>query len=394
MPKLTKRFLDSVKLPKQEKKQTFYWDSQLPNFGIRVTVGGLVSYVIQYRNGQNKSRRLTFAKYPIGISPEVARKKARELLSMAALGDDPALEKQQARNTLTVGELVERYLEEHARPHKKERSIKEDERLLERHILKKFKSRSITEVTRADVTKFHNVMRSKPYQANRCLALLKTMFNLAENWQLIEPGANPCKFVKPFPEKNRERYLSQDELRRLGKALSIADRKKTESPAVIGALSLLLFTGCRLREILTLKWEYVDFENSRLNLPDSKVGARVIYLNDEAVEVLIRLKSTVQNGQWVIPGQRNGKPMVNITKPWERIVKRAKITNLRLNDLRHTYASHGVKVGASIPLIGGLLGHTQSSTTERYAHLSDDPLRQTSDAIGESLSKAMEGVRE
>ena len=231
-------------------------------------------------------------------------------------------------------------------------------------------------------------MRDKPYQANRVLALLSKFFNWCEKHGYRPDSSNPCRHIEKFKEQRRERFLSPLELARLGEALTEAETNDTTSPYVIAALRLLVLTGARLSEILTLKWSYVDYENNLLRLPDSKTGAKVIYVNAPALQILSDLPR-LEGNPFVICGKREGARLINPQKPWRRIRKAAGLDDVRIHDLRHSFASVAAGSGQSLPVIGALLGHTQPQTTARYAHLAADPLRAASDAIGGRISDAM-----
>jgi integrase len=229
-------------------------------------------------------------------------------------------------------------------------------------------------------------MRKKPGAANRVLALLSKMFNLAERWGLRPDGSNPCRHVERYRENQRERFLSPEELGRLGDVLRDVERDAIEPPSVVAAIRLLILTGARRSEILRLRWEHVDLERGVLRLPESKTGERVLYLNPPAVEVLSRLE---QRGPWVLP-TASGTGPVSLSNPWTRIRDRAGLANVRVHDLRHSFASVGAGAGLGLPIIGKLLGHTQAATTQRYAHLADDPMRQASEVIGQRIAAALD----
>jgi integrase len=216
------------------------------------------------------------------------------------------------------------------------------------------------------------------------------MFNLAEKWGERPDGSNPCRHVEKYPEHKRERFLSEVELAQLGDALAKAEQDRSESPFVVAAIRLLVFTGARRNEILTLKWEHVDFERACFRLPDSKTGAKTVHLNAPTLELLSELPRIAGN-PYVIPGERPGAHLVNIEKPWRRIRAQAGLDGLRLHDLRHSFASFGAGAGLSLPIIGALLGHTQAATTARYAHLAADPLKQASERVGREIAAAMKG---
>ncbi|MCH6591248.1 MAG: tyrosine-type recombinase/integrase [Proteobacteria bacterium] len=385
MTKLTNR---TVAATRPRDRDVFVWDDELPGFGLRVKPSGVKSYVIQYRNRHNDSRRITIGRHGV-IGPEKARRKAKKMLADVQDGADPATERKDDREAPTVAELAEKYLREHAAPHKKPRSVEEDQRLLRLHVLPALGRKKVAGITRADITGLHHAMRDTPGAANRTLALLSKMMNLAEKWGLRPDGSNPCRHVDKYPERKMERFLSVDELGSLGAVLAEAERTATELPSVIAAVRLLMFTGARLGEILNLEWSHVDFERSCLRLPESKTGAKVIHLNAPALEVLNGIER--DGSPWVIAGRDPDKPLVNLRKPWHRIRKAAGLDNVRLHDLRHSFASVGAAGGLSLPMIGALLGHTQAATTQRYAHLAADPLKQAADMIGERIRAAING---
>ncbi len=385
MTKLTNRTVAAIK---PGDRDLFVWDDELPGFGLRVKPSGVKSYILQYRNQHNVSRRYTLGRHGV-IGPEKARVKAKSLLAGVRDGADPATERKEAREAPTVADLAERYMAEHARPKKRPSSARTDANNLRLHVLPALGRKRAAVVTRADIADLHYAMRETPGAANRTLALISKMMNLAEKWGWRPDGSNPCRHVDRYPERAMERFLSGDELGRLGAGLSEAERTATELPSVIAAIRLLMFTGARLGEILNLEWEQVDFERACLRLPESKTGAKVIHLSAPALEVLNGIER--DGSPWVIAGRDPDKPLVNLRKPWHRIRAMAGLDDVRLHDLRHSFASVGAAGGLSLPMIGALLGHTQAATTQRYAHLAADPLKQAVDMIGERIRAAMNG---
>jgi integrase len=392
MSKLTKR---EVEAAKPEGKDVFLWDSEIPGFGVRVKSSGVRSYVLQYRNAEGRSRRLTIGRHGI-LTVEQARREARRLLAGASTGKDPSQEKVDRRKGSTVTALCERYLCEYALPHKKPRSIAEDRRLIEKHVLPALGALKVDAVTERDLSRLIHGLRETPYQANRVRSLLSKVFAMAEKWGFRARRTNPVPFVERFKEKPRQRFLSAAELSRLGGALQEIERlggvpRGIElyriGPEVIGALRLLLFTGARLNEILTLRWSEVDFEGACLHLADSKTGEKTVYLGTPALEVLASLPRG--ENPWVIPGGRPGSHLVNLRKPWVKILEFAGLEKIRLHDLRHSFASIAAGASLGLPIIGKLLGHTQAETTQRYAHLADDPLRAAAEEVGKRIAEAM-----
>ena len=379
--KITKRTVDAAK-PGET-----IWDSALPGFGLRVFASGARSYVLKYRRG-GVQRWFTIGRHG-KWTPDQARSEAMRLLGRIENGEDPASKRVSERNAATVAEFADRYLKEFSNTHKKASTARHDAANLKNYILPALGKMRIRDVTQADVARFHLSLKKTPYLANRCRALLSHMFGKAEAWSERPEGTNPTRHVEKFKEKARNRFLSTEELKRLGGALSDGEREG-ESPYTIGAIRLLLFTGARLSEILTLRWEHVDFQARLLRLPDSKTGEKTVALPAPALQVLESLPR--QDGNpFVICGRRTGARLVNLQKPWSRIRERAGISDVRLHDLRHSFASIGASGGMGLPLIGSLLGHKQAQTTMRYAHLANDPRLNAADTIAAEISATMAG---
>ena len=217
--------------------------------------------------------------------------------------------------------------------------------------------------------------------------------NLAEAWGLRLTGSNPARHIKKYREQKRERYLTRQELQHLGAVLADPKTKAVESPFVIAAIGLLVLTGARLTEILTLRWDHVDLAHQVLRLPDSKTGAKLIYLNTAAIN-LLRTMPRMAGNPYVIAGKNRGARLINLQKPWRRIRAKANLTDVRIHDLRRSFASVAAGTGMSLPMIGKLLGHSQPATTARYAHLAVDPIRTASNLIGAELTAAMHGQQD
>lgn len=383
MPKLTKRIIDSA-----EPKDTdyFIWDEEIPGFGVRVLRTGKKSYVVQYRAG-GRTRRYSFSQHGVMTADE-ARKQARELLVSVDKGENPSEEARTQRLAPTMADLCERFMDEHVRHRCKPSTQGEYRRAVELFIKPEIGSHKVQDVTRADIARLHHKHRDTPYQANRTLGVLSKLFNLAEVWNLRPDGSNPCRHVKKYREEKRERFLSPDELNRLSMALNDAERDGSEGVHFIAAIRLLILTGCRLGEIQTLKWSYI--QPGYLALPDSKTGAKKVYLGEAAMEVLDAVPRLPGN-PYVICGTVEGQHLQDLQKPWRRLRQRAGLPDLRIHDLRHSFASAAVGMGESLPMIGKLLGHSQVQTTARYAHLADDPLRASSERVSALLAARMKG---
>ena len=290
---------------------------------------------------------------------------------------------------LQVARLVHEGLEpmdEYAPGHLKPGTAALYRKIIDKRILPRLGRRRVADIGRADASALHHDMRSVPGHANRTLGVLSRMLTLAEVWEMRPEGVNPCRFVRKYPEQKRERFLSDDEYRRLGAALRDAEREGFAAPAAIAAIRLLMLTGCRSGEILSLRWEHVDPDRGELRLPDSKTGARIVHLGEPAIAVLRGLQRS-EDGPWVIPGQKRGAHLAFLHGPWYRIVERAGIGNLRIHDLRHSFASGGLLVGEGLSMIGKLLGHHKVQTTARYAHLANDPVKAAANRIASRIAK-------
>ena len=389
--KITKRVVDRLE------PGAFVWDQ---GFGVKATDTGAKVYVVSYRIGQRK-RRYTIGRHGAPWTPDNARKEANRLLTLVGAGVDPMEAKTAGRTAPTVRELAERFLTEHVAAKRKASTAKLYRGIVDKVILPTLGSRAVTDVTRADLATLHHRLRRTPVHANRTLLVVSKMMNLAERWGLRADGSNPARHVERYPEQARQRYLSTGEFRRLGEVLAAAERGPVEvsgepelvtlSPTALAAIGLLIFTGARREEILSLKWAHVDLEHGVLRLPTSKTGFKVVVLNAPAITILAALPR-VEKNPYVLPGLRKGRHLVNVTATWHVVRALAGIKDVRIHDLRHSMASVAADAGLSLPVIGKLLGHTQAQTTQRYAHLSADPLKVAAEMIGERIVAAMSGA--
>ena len=383
----------------------FLWDTDLAGFGLKATPAGRKVYVVQYRlgGGRTRTRRITIGSHGSPWTPDGARKEAKRILGKVANGEDPADERIALRKDLSIAELCDLYLTEGV-THKKATTIAMDRCRIERHVKPLLGRRQISEITRRDIEKFQqqivsgetrassktkprgrSVVRGGAGAATRTIGMLGAIFAFA-----VERGLrpdNPVRGVRRAPDRKRERFLSSVELTRLGQALSRAE-KESVNPLAIAAIRLLVLTGCRRNEVLTLQWDDVNIEGGRLRLQDSKTGARVVRLAEPARQVLIQLPRIAGNS-YVFPSTTGDGHLVNLQKTWNRVRHDAELDDVRLHDLRHTFASVAAGSGESLLIIGSLLGNKTASATQRYAHLSDDPVQdaaeRTSGMIGSLL---------
>jgi integrase len=409
--RITKRAVEALK---PNRREFTAWDDNVTGFGVRVRPSGAKSYVVVYRAGSGRGapvRRYTIA--AIGkITPQGARARAKAILGAVAHGHDPADQKTVERGTPTLAELADRFMSEHVAAKRKGRTAEFYRDILDRIVKPAVGTTKADKLTRLHIEKLHLSLSKTPSQANRMLAVVGSMYTFARRAAIVSEGINPARGIDKFKESRRERFLTTEELERLGSAIREAEssgipwkldetgpnakhvakavRVTKINPYAAAALRLLLFTGCRLREILHLRWEHVDLERGCLFLPDSKSGRKTVILNAPALAILDGLERV---GSYVVPGDDPNQPRHDLKRPWSAVSTRAGLTGVRLHDLRHTYASFGASGGLGLPIIGRLLGHAQAATTARYAHLDNDPLRRASEDIGGRIAAALDGSR-
>ena len=383
MTRISRKTVDALSARERE---YMLWDCDVRGFGVRVHPSGRKVYLVKYRH---RGRVIKKTIGPHGtIPPVAARARAAEIITAARTGRDMKGRVLQLRKeeAATMHDLAGRFLAEYVAVHCKPSSAHSYGIAIRRHVLPRLGGRRVAEITRGDVAAMHHQMRGTPFAANRTLGILSAMFTAAELWELRPQGSNPCRYVKRFRERRRERFLSDEEYRRLGAALREAEDTGTVAGAAVAAIRLLMLTGCRLSEIMTLQWDQVALEAGELRLPDSKTGAKVVHLGEPARAVL-RGVARKEGNPWVITGRRPGRRLASLHFPWGRIRKRAGLDDVRLHDLRHSFASGGLLVGEGLQMIGKLLGHSQVQTTARYAHLADDPVKEAADRIAGRISE-------
>ncbi len=362
-------------------KDAVFWDRELPGFGVRVYPTGRKVYVVQTRT-KGKSKRVTVGLHG-DLTAEQARNEAVRLIARIKAGEP--LTGKEAEAEPTVADLAERYQREYVAMHCKPATVKHYGLMLHKHILPGLGELRVSEVERKDILKFQYRLSDMPTAANRCVDILVKMFNLAELWEMRPPGRNPCKSVRRYKvEPHKERFLTPEELARLGRTLDVAPAERLASRHAAAAIRLLVLTGCRRNEIMGLAWDDLDFEAGEMRLNDSKVGARIVPLPPAAADVLASLPRVAGN-RWVFPGKKKGTHQVNINDSWDRVRRHAGLDGVRLHDLRHTFASRALAIGEGLPMIGKLLGHTQVNTTARYAHLARESVRASTAKVAGSI---------
>ena len=384
MAKLTKRYTDSLARPD---KECILWDDELSGFGLRLYPSGRKVYVVQYKL-HGRTRRKTLGKHGL-VTADEARKDARLVQADVARGADPSADRKARLRSPSIKELGDRFLQEHVALHCKPTTHYDYRNLLRNVVNPVLGGIKVSEITFADIQAFHLKRRDTPYQANRGVMVLSKMLNLAEDWGLRPMNSNPTRRIKRYPEEEKKRYLDEAEQERLGIVLADMLQSGEISRYVFAAFYLLLLTGCRLGEIQKLKWEYVT--RTHLELLDSKTGRRRIPLPRDARTLLDSLERREGN-PYVILGSHGTGYYNDLQKPWRKIRSRAGLDDVRVHDLRHTYASVAVMNGIDPFMLKETLGHKNLSTTLRYAHLSDDAVQKAAGQIASRLAATLGSV--
>lgn len=360
------------------------WDKDVPGFFARKNASGSISFILKTRV-QGKQRKLSLGKLGV-VTVEKARDLARDYAFSARKGIEPRPDAP-ANPSPLMKDAIAAFIETYGM-RIKPRTKEEYERMLKLHVLPRFKKKTVKDITQADVRAMHEAMGKTPRNANNVLTALSKMmtWSIERGWR--DKDSNPCKGVVRYRETRRNRYLSPDEAKRLGDTLRRVIGDGTENMYVVAAIWLIIFTGARRNEVLTLKWDYVDQERRMLVLPDSKTGPKSILLNRHALAVLAGL-TKVKGNPYVFIGHVTGKSLINIAKPWERIRKLAKLPGLRLHDLRHSFGNRAIDAGGTTRVLGILLGHSDEDTTAIYAHVSDSRAVQLVDATGDLIAQSM-----
>ena len=361
-------------------KETVFWDRELPGFGVRLYPSGSKIYVVQSR-GPTGIRRISLGRHGEIIAEE-ARKQAGAAIARIKSGKDPV--PAMRGRALTVADLAERYMEGHVIVRCNAHTQRIYAGSLRNHILPALGRIPVASVGRTDVAALHYGLRETPRAANRALMVLSTMFSLAEAWGLMPLGGNPCRFVLRYKEGRRERFLTEEEYRRVGRALCALEAESPIRARAVAALRLLMLTGCRLGEVLTLQWSDIDQKAGELRLRDSKTGARMVPLTPAGLQVLSGIMR-VRQSSWVFPGPWPDRHLSQLTTFWHRVREQAEVRDVRIHDLRHSFASRALALGLALPMIGRLLGHTDIASTARYAHLARDAEKLAAARVGGSI---------
>ncbi len=405
MPKLTKRFVDSLK-PDAAGKDLFVWDAgdgSLKGFGIRIKPSNAASFLVQYRNKEGRTRRMVIGKVGT-IAPEEARNQARKKLVAVSNGSDPSAERHDIRKSVTVSELCDLYTKD-AEGRIKPSTLAMDKSRIECHVKPLIGNLSVRSLTLTDIERFQvNIAAGKTAKkrekkgrsglltggrgvAARTVGMLGTILEFALRRKIISD--NPARGVKKFEDGKNKRFISEDELKALGKAIREAE---TENKIAVAAIIALLLTGCRKNEILALPWDLLDTKSRCIRFKDTKSGAQTRHIGVSAVN---HLSAQPKNSdKWIFPAERGDGHFIGLPKVLERLCKKAELKDVTVHVLRHTFASVAAELGYSELTIAGLLGHTMQGVTARYSHLPDRALLTAADAVSAHIMAALNGKQE
>lgn len=392
--KLTKKTIEAL-----ESNGTRYEirDEELKGFSIRVGVTGEKSFYLTYRAGKGRAaplRRLHIGTFP-SMTVEQARQIIKLKLAQIAMGGDPAQEVKEEKVTPFFPEVMEHFLKEHV-----EAKLKPSTQVLYRMVARKhaipaFRRLKATEVAHRHIAKLHHDLQNTPYLANRCAAVLSKFFDWCEKNGYRDRGSNPVRGLEKYREEKRLKFMESSELEAIGEGIAKLEEQAAIDPTITAALKVMLLTGARCSEILTLKWEYFNESKEKALLPNSKTGVKVLPIPPAAWEVISALPHV---NEYCFPGRWGKGHIINVKDTWKRICEAGGLSGWRIHDLRHAFASYAVNSGKSLPIIGKILGHSQASTTSRYAHLAENPVAQaaaeTAEGLAQELNLGMSKVKQ
>ena len=376
--RLTKRIVDGLK---PGGKDAIFWDRDLAGFGVRVHATGRKLYIVQSR-GPAGLKRATLG--PAGEKTvEERRREAAAAIDRIKRGEDP--KPPEPAPEPTVADLAALCLKNHVAARCKPRTAKNYRIAIECHILPALGSKALKAVGPEDAGELHHGLRATPAAANQTIWVLSKMFSLAESWEMVPPGSNPCRHVRHYRDTPRERFLTPDEFRRIGDVLKTFEAERSMQPSAIAAIRLLMLTGCRSDEVLTLQWDDIDRTARVIRLRDSKTGPRMVPLTGPALTVLDRIER--EDGvPWVFRSAKPKSRLAYLSGHWKRVRTAAGLDDVRLHDCRHSYASRALALGEGLPVIGRLLGHVTVGTTAKYAHLVRDAEKAAAARTGGSIA--------
>ena len=374
-------------------RDTVFWDRELTGFGVRVYPTGGKVFVAQARgpdgpDNPHKGRRITVGRHSV-LSADEARQRAALIIARVKAGEEPVPLPLPAKYAggPKVADLAKRYLEDHVAVRCKPKTQRTARSVVNRHIVPALGRLPVAAVERRHVMALHESLCETPAMANMVVETLTYMYKLAKGWDMVpEDHDDPCRSIPMNPKRKRERFLTDAEFTRLGQVLDEVSGKASQvSDGAVTTLRLLMLTGCRKTEIMTLRWKHVDLDRAEMRIVNGKTGDRTVHLSPSAVNVLKALPREPGN-PWVVPGAKPGKHMADIDGAWQSIRARAGLHDVRIHDIRHSFASRALALGEGLPIIGRLLGHRRVETTARYAHLARDSVRESAERIAVSIA--------
>lgn len=385
MPKLTKSLIDQNN---SNDKDYFVWDSEVKGFGCRIWPSGKKTYMFFYRSPLTQKKIGVKIGVHGHITVDEARIEVKKLSAEIASGSDPKEEKQKKMieqkkiddKDLNFKDFLPIFIERHSKIYNKPTTQKVNEQQFKTHILPFFCNKELKAITKQDILKFKDSLKQYQTTANRCLKLISCVFNKAIAWDYLSEGRNPCLGITKYKENKKERFLAKNEIDQLSKTLTFNQDLQLNCPYVLGVIQMLMYTGCRKSEILTLKWADVQLDQNCLHLKDSKTGEKIVPLNSLSKAVLESLEPQ-PNNPYVFCGKKPGGHLTDVKKTWTKIRKMLNIEDVRMHDLRHTFASMAIKSGLGLYQVSKLLGHSNIQTTMRYAHIEKEELVKSAKAV-------------
>ena len=374
-------------------RDTVFWDRELTGFGVRVYPTGGKVFVAQARgpdgpDNPHKGRRITVGRHPV-LGADEARQRAALIIARVKAGEEPVPLPLPAKYAggPKVADLARRYLEDHVAVRCKPKTQRTARSVVNRHIVPALGKLPIAAVERRHVMALHESLCEIPAMANMVVETLTYMYKLAKGWDMVpEDHDDPCQSIPMNPKRKRERFLTDAEFTRLGQVLDeVSGNGSQVSAGAVTTIRLLMLTGCRKTEIMTLRWKHVDLDRAEMRIVNGKTGDRTVHLSPSAVNVLAALPREPDN-PWVVPGAKPDTHMADIDGAWQSIRARAGLHDVRIHDIRHSFASRALALGEGLPIIGRLLGHRRVESTARYAHLARASVRQSAERIAVSIA--------
>jgi integrase/DNA-binding XRE family transcriptional regulator len=402
--KFTKKTIEALEA--NGKRQIFF-DGDLPGFVLRIGASGKKTFYYVYRAGKGRGadkKWLMLGAFP-SMTVEQARQKYKDMAAVVQQGGDPSQEVREEKAAILMKDALEQFACEHVAK-LKPKTVDFYTGIIRVHLGPQFGRLRAKDINYSEIAKFHTSKKNTPYIANRCIAVLSVFLNWCELHGYREKLSNPCKQIRLYKEKKRMDFMEEETLAVLSDMLAKMEatwyarkrtggRRERNQPVdaitqhSAAALRLLMFTGARKSEILSLKWSYINFELGIAKLPDSKTDFKVLQLTAPALAIL---ESLPRVSEWVFPSDSSTGHMMDVKGAWQALCRQAGIAGWRIHDFRHAFASIMVNSGASLPIIGKILGHTQPGTTQRYAHLQQNPAKQAAEEAAAKLAALAENV--